>query len=54
MNVPKGLSEVTADWLESVLQPSEKFNGVEIESVSCDNIGAVSYTHLTLPTNREV
>ena len=39
MNVPKGLSEVTADWLESVLQPSEKFNGVEIESVSCDNIG---------------
>ena len=41
MNVPKGLSEVTADWLESVLQPSEKFNGVEIESVSCENIGEV-------------
>jgi len=39
MNVPKGLSEVTADWLESVLQPSEEFNGVEIESVSCENIG---------------
>ena len=39
MNVPKGLSEVTADWLESVLQLSEKFNGGEIEAVSYDNIG---------------
>ena len=39
MNIPRGLSEVTADWLESVLQLSEKFNGVEIEDLSCDNIG---------------
>ncbi len=39
MNIPRGLSEVSADWLESVLQSSTKFNGVEIEGVSCDNIG---------------
>ena len=39
MKIPKGLSEVTTDWLESVLQSSEKFDGVEIEDFSCDNIG---------------
>jgi len=39
MNIPEGLSGVTTDWLESVLVSSEKFSGIKIEDVSCDNIG---------------
>ena len=41
MNVPKGLSEVTADWLESVLQTSEKFNGVGLRAFPATILGKV-------------
>lgn len=39
MNIPIGLSEVTSQWLEAVLQTTDKFHDVEIESVTCANIG---------------
>ena len=45
--------EMTAIW-----SPETRFRiWYEIEAHACDaqaDLGAVSYTHLTLPTNREV
>ena len=34
MNIPMGLSEITSQWLEAVLQTTDKFHDVEIESVT--------------------
>ena len=39
--------------LERSLTPSTKISG-HFASGHIDSVGAVSYTHLTLPTNREV
>ena len=47
--------EVEETLGQRLTDPSEVINVFEMESIAKENIPpAVSYTHLTLPTNREV
>ena len=55
--------KITFDWLKDHLKTNlkeevllEKLTnaGLEVESIENLSKGPVSYTHLTLPTNREV
>ena len=53
MNIEAAIKETT--WIgQTKLSDSKEANGSVLKTVVTCEIKSVSYTHLTLPTNREV